>query len=208
MSLPSSNVTSTMSFFIIHGFYDSSNQPSIVPNCNLESKKPLNVKFRYAGGDVTIATERLLQDGARYIDETRKVKEAWQAKLKEIICAMTGPEIKAISFVPANLKIEQTYLIEKIAAKDSPATYRGYIKPYPTCVDPNAHSVKDYVERPRCIGSELGVDYELESLTEKQAKDAKPVLNAFLSDTQTEILSLTFMDETVRVWTHAIKNLS
>jgi hypothetical protein len=222
----STAVTSDASFHYITGTYSYTPPTSPAPTnpglyslwvsrlMNAYDSSPSQYETEYTGFEkhsqnkstLSFSRENFVQNAMVCFSESEKTETVWQAKIKEITNVLLAPQIKAVSFVPTDPEISQTLFVEKLENFSSRPTYHGYVKPnspHSIFLDENAHPVEQY-DYPALLDTESDLSYELASLTEGQRESAEPILRTFFEgDPQTKILGLTFMDGTVRLWTHA-----
>jgi hypothetical protein len=135
--------------------------------------------------------------------------QIWERKLEIISKAFLDRQIKAISFVPKNPQKTQTLFIERLQrVEDSesfiPSNFEGYIQPYinrfavhnPRDAHPHSDYPIDFLRNPDEI--ETSVRDCLNS--EENRISAKPILASFLSDPQTQMVALTFVDRVTHIW--------
>lgn len=144
-----------------------------------------------------IRPEQIETFGFSNLPESRSSDNDWRAKIKQIQLAVAIPLIKSISFIPSHPETYQTLFIEKTAPSLIP-THDGYIQAYRSFPDSVAHQLEEYpferVTTPADVAASIGSDSE-------QIKTAiKPILDAFLTDSESTTLALSFTDGTTRVW--------
>lgn len=152
--------------------------------------------------DDTIDLTRLTSPEQRngLLIETMKNTSLFWVKVNWMMKAIFHPEITAFSCVPQDRSLSQTYYVVKLHYPFAPPTFNGFISPYLKYGDPRAHDLSEFEGRAHRVRSSKQIDQSLRTF--HLSESLKPILEAFLEDTQTLDLALTIGSETY-LWTHS-----